>query len=321
MGKNQPLVSIIMPAYNHERFIEESIRSVIAQTYHNIELLIIDDGSKDGTWAKISALKDECEHRFVHIDFSNQQNFGTAITCNKLIEKATGKYICVLASDDAEKNIIIEHEVEFLETHPNYVLVTGNNEFIDADSKVVGCDEHCNPMPLNEAKYKTFGEYLKAKYNFVDFDSDAFGNYATLAKTNYIPNGCMWRMSAIRQIGGFTKEAPLEDWYINMQLAKLGKMKYLNEVLFCYRQHGTNTFRKREYMREIAYKTRMYEKNLINLPEYAQFKPLFEAMNLYQEIKFNLLGLIKFYKEVDLADKKKVLEIFGKKFVLSTKPR
>ena len=321
MSGNNPLVTVIMPAYNHERFIEECIRSVMAETYPNIELLVIDDGSKDGTWEKISELKDACEKRFVRFVAEHQENQGTSVTCNKLVNMANGDYVCLVASDDKVKPNKVAEEVQFLEAHPDYVLVTGDNEFIDGNSEVVGCDEHCNPVPLSEAKYKTFGEYLKAKYDFVDFDGDEFGSYATLAKTNYVPNGCMWRMTALRQTGGWISEPVLEDWYINMQLAKLGKMKYLDEVLFCYRQHGTNTFKRRDHMRQIAYRARVREQEIVNLPENARFRPLFEAANLYQEMKFNLLGLVKVYKEVDLEHKNKVLEIFGKKFVLNSRQR
>ena len=52
----KPLVSVIIPAYNHENYIQEAIKSIIAQTYKNIELIILDDGSKDSTWQKIQEL-------------------------------------------------------------------------------------------------------------------------------------------------------------------------------------------------------------------------------------------------------------------------
>ena len=61
------LISVIIPAYNHERYVEECIRSIMAQTYRNIELIVIDDGSTDGTFAKLQELKPECEKRFVRV--------------------------------------------------------------------------------------------------------------------------------------------------------------------------------------------------------------------------------------------------------------
>lgn len=73
----EALVSVIIPAYNHEQFIQETIGSIIAQTYENIELIVIDDGSKDSTWNKINELKETCEERFTRVHFETQENEGT----------------------------------------------------------------------------------------------------------------------------------------------------------------------------------------------------------------------------------------------------
>ena len=64
---NKPLVTVIIPAYNHERFVEASIRSVIQQDYENIELVIINDGSRDRTHEIICTLEDECKKHFSQI--------------------------------------------------------------------------------------------------------------------------------------------------------------------------------------------------------------------------------------------------------------
>ena len=76
------LISVIISAYNHEKNIEECIRSIMAQTYQNIELLIIDDGSKDGTFVKMRELKPECEKRFVRVVLETQENHGVYYTGN-----------------------------------------------------------------------------------------------------------------------------------------------------------------------------------------------------------------------------------------------
>ena len=73
MPSSEQLVSVIIPAYNHERFVQQTIRSIIGQSYKNIELIIIDDGSTDSTWLKINELKKECEERFSRVVFKTKK--------------------------------------------------------------------------------------------------------------------------------------------------------------------------------------------------------------------------------------------------------
>ena len=114
IGSN-PLVSVLIPSYNHERFVEQTIRSIMGQTYDNIELVIIDDGSTDATWSKIRALLPECQKRFVRVYAKTRPNIGSALTSNELISEAKGKYIYSIASDDLSKPQAVEKQVDFLE--------------------------------------------------------------------------------------------------------------------------------------------------------------------------------------------------------------
>ncbi|TMS79720.1 glycosyltransferase family 2 protein [Pseudoalteromonas sp. S554] len=97
MRQEQPLVSIIMPAYNAERHIAESIESVISQTYNNWELLITDDRSSDATQQIINeyAIKDQRIKLFI-----NEQNGGAGVARNNSIKRANGRFIAFLDSDD-----------------------------------------------------------------------------------------------------------------------------------------------------------------------------------------------------------------------------
>ena len=89
---NQPLVSVVIPCYNHEQFVQDSIQSVIDQTYRNIELIIIDDGSKDGSVEKIQEMVDICEQRFTRFEFRSRPNKGLSSTLNEALEWCKGKY-------------------------------------------------------------------------------------------------------------------------------------------------------------------------------------------------------------------------------------
>ena len=71
---NNPLVTVIIPVYNHENFVQTAIKSIINQTYQNIQLIVIDDGSKDFSYQKVLELKKECEKRFPKTYFETKEN-------------------------------------------------------------------------------------------------------------------------------------------------------------------------------------------------------------------------------------------------------
>lgn len=128
--KSQPLVSVIMPAYNCEKYIEEAIHSVMTQTYKEWELIIIDDGSVDSTVETIKQiLNKENRIRF----FKNEKNIGVSKTRNRGISLANGEWIAFLDSDDKwrkdklEKQMIHAEKlsVDFLFTGSSYINEEG----------------------------------------------------------------------------------------------------------------------------------------------------------------------------------------------------
>lgn len=252
------LISVTIPAYNHERYIEECIRSIMAQTYQNIELLIIDDGSKDGTFAKMQALKPECEKRFARVVFETQENQGTRVTGNKLIDLARGKYIYPIASDDVAKPYAIETLHAFLSENTDYVLAVGDDEIINGNSERIYWGNNRQAVPESEALYKTLGDELHL--NEPDNRHPDFGGYADLLKGNYIPNGYLYLRQAMIKAGKYDTSIFLEDWYMHLQLAKLGRFKYVPEILFSYRWHGNNTVSSPEFKaRSLEIYRRIYE--------------------------------------------------------------
>lgn len=108
------LVSIIMPAYNCEHFIEESIRSVLAQTYTKWELLIVDDCSTDNTWTILQA--QAAKDNRIRI-FRQPQNAGSGKARNKGIEEAKGRYIAFLDSDDWWYSTKLQKQLDFMQSH------------------------------------------------------------------------------------------------------------------------------------------------------------------------------------------------------------
>ena len=128
------LVSIITPAYNSEKFISETINSVIAQTYQNWEMIIVDDCSTDGT-SEIIASFQKKDSRIKY--FCNATNKGVATSRNIALQKANGKWIAFLDSDDVWFPEKLEKQIVFMKKN-NYHFSYTNYCEIDKKSKEIG---------------------------------------------------------------------------------------------------------------------------------------------------------------------------------------
>lgn len=256
----QPLVSVIIPAYNHEKYIKVAIESILKQTYKPLELLIIDDGSKDTTFQKIEELSDDCLRRFKRVYFKKQENQGVIKTLNELIRLSEGEFVYILASDDVSKPSAISTLLDFLVNNKEYALVVGDNEIIDENGTVAFWDRKRRLVyDPKRAKYKTFAEALRCKKR-----GEKFGAYLDLFAGNHVPNGYLIRKEIFDKTGLYQVGAPLEDWYMNLQIAKYAKMKYLDEVLFSYRWHNENTIKNKSKMTLFKKTTLEYERSLLN---------------------------------------------------------
>lgn len=311
--KDFPLVSVLIPAYNHENYIQETIESIINQTYPNIELIILDDGSKDETWEKITELKQKCKNRFVKSHFETKQNEGTCMTLNKLLKLSSGEFVYIIASDDLAKPQAIEKEVKILQDNPDYALAVGDNEYVDSMGKQIFRTQKAFTSNIKNAKYKTVKEFLSSKLK-IDFLSDDFGSYKTLYKENYIPNGYLIRKNIFETIGNFTKNAPLEDFWLMLQISKYKKMKYIDEILFSYRIHDTNTIGNSTRMRELTTQTRNYEQKL--LEKYLTNHKNDELLKIYNEgicyYQTGIPNILMLYKYQKINTRTLKVEIFNK---------
>lgn len=132
--KKEPLVSIIMPSYNTGTLIGESIESVLAQTYQNWELIVVDDCSTDNSVVVIESYRDpriQC--------FCNEKNSGAAYSRNRAIGEATGKYIAFLDSDDLwlpdklEKQILFMEENQYVFTYHKYGFINVHSQKLSGE--------------------------------------------------------------------------------------------------------------------------------------------------------------------------------------------
>jgi len=209
-----PLVSIVIPCYNHEDFVQDSIQSVIDQTYDNIELIIIDDSSKDNSISKIQDMVDSCEQRFVRFEFRSRPNKGLSETLNEAIEWCEGEYYSATASDDIILKDKIQIQVDFLVEHQDISAVFGGVKLIDENNKILS-------TRLRDAELYSFEKIIMHKQDLP-------------APTQMI------RLESIKKVGGYDPSLVIEDWYMWLKLIKVGNIFYINEVFALYRQHDNN---------------------------------------------------------------------------------
>ena len=133
--QNGPFVSVIMSMFNAERFLEQAVQSILEQTYRNFEFIIIDDGSKDGSW-DIAARFGQADPRIRLIRLERNQGVSTA--CNAGLEIAQGKYIARMDSDDMSLPDRFSRQVEFMEAHPEIGVLGAGMRYMDESGKLLG---------------------------------------------------------------------------------------------------------------------------------------------------------------------------------------
>ncbi|WP_169741478.1 glycosyltransferase [Comamonas aquatica] len=259
MKDNNPLVSVVVPCFNHEKFVQECIQSIIEQDYKNIELIVIDDGSKDKSVEIIKSLISDCRKRFKKFIFLYRENKGLCETLNEAIELCSGKYFCCLASDDIIYKDKISYQVSYLEAHTESLGVFGGVEIIG----------------LNRSEVLKTKRVVRSK-----FDDIYLHKHLLMAPTQ------MLRLDAVKNAGGFNKDFLIEDWYMWLALTKNGgTLDCVDKVFAKYRRHEDNMSSKFDLM----HKGRM---QIINFFKNKNYNRAFSNIHLIrsQEIVRKNLG-------------------------------
>jgi len=210
---DKPLVSVIVPCYNHEKYIEQCILSIVNQTYTNIQLIVIDDGSKDKSFDVISGLKNK--YNFVA---EKQQNIGLSKTINKALKQyVEGKYVIIIASDDYMLSDRIEKQVKYFEENQHLGFVFGKAHAVNDEGDILGV------FPNVEIQECTF---------------------SSLMLINYVPAPCaIIKREVYDVVGIYDEENYIEDWDMWLRIADKYSFNFINEYVACYRTHGTNISR------------------------------------------------------------------------------
>ena len=147
-----PLVSVLMASYNHEKYVEAAVRSIMAQKGVAFELIVIDDGSTDSSPEILERLQAELKFSYIH-----RPNRGLVATMNELVSMARGKYFCSFASDDIMPQGRLEKQSAYLELHPEESLCFGQIVLMDKDGNH---GEEFDPRYTRSIPRVTFDEFF-----------------------------------------------------------------------------------------------------------------------------------------------------------------
>lgn len=211
--KMKPLVSVIMPAYNGEKYIQEAIDSVLEQTYENWELIIIEDASADHSMEIIKRYQDKRIRLFC-----NEQNKGIAESTNRGIQESRGKYIALLDDDDIAEKDRFTLQVNYLETHSEIDILGGRTTVIDTSGKVIDY----SGIPRNNPKY------IKAVLLFCCMD---FWNSTAMIRREFIEKFHLYYENGYYGI---------QDFKFYMESSKVGNISTIPQFLLKHRLHSGN---------------------------------------------------------------------------------
>lgn len=214
-----PKVSITIPSYNHARFLAATIESALAQTYPNLEIIIVDDGSTDGSLQIAEDYAARHPNLVRVLTHPGHANLGISATVNRCFAETTGVYWMGVPSDDLLHPLKVAEQVAFLERHPETGWVYGHAYYIDEHGR-------------NRPEFGLFGEDITRATDAVE----------RLILGNVIPGmTVLMRRTAVAEIDLHDDKLVYSDWDFWVRLAARHPVGFLPRTRVAYRVHSYNT--------------------------------------------------------------------------------
>lgn len=238
MGKEAPLISVLMGVFNCESTLDESLSCLEAQTESRWECILCDDGSTDHTADVIRKWQERCPDRFVFL--SNEVNRGLSVSLNRCLEKANGSFVARMDGDDRCSPDRFEQELKYLSAHPEKAIVSTDMQCFDVDG-VWGLRAYpTDPQP----------------------DDLVHG-------TPFCHAGCMVRTDALRDVGGYSESedyARVEDYDLWVRMYAAGyRGGNIHEPLYQMRDDRNAAARRKWKYRVNEARVRLNAVKLLNL--------------------------------------------------------
>jgi glycosyltransferase involved in cell wall biosynthesis len=227
-----PRVTVIIPNYNHARFLEQRLSSVLNQTFTDIEVLYLDDASTDESNAVVARFADDPRLRMV----CNETNSGSPFKqWNRGVKMAQGEYIWIAESDDNADAHFLEELVPMLDAHPRAGLAYCQSWRINEHNEVILLTEDLNGW-MDEQRWK---------HNFVNDGSDECRRY--LVRVNTIPNASavLFRREVYERAGYADETLRVcGDWLTWVRLLRISDIAYVAKPLNYHRLHQATVRKK-----------------------------------------------------------------------------
>jgi alpha-1,3-rhamnosyltransferase len=207
-------VEVVVPSYNHAPYVGAALRSIFTQTHAPTRLLVIDDGSRDGSPRIIEAALKDCPFP---CELVARENRGLCATLNEGLSKTAGTYFAYLGSDDLWRPGLLSARVALLAERPRSALAYGHALLIDVDDHVLDCTADWASYADGDARRMLLEE-----------------TYAPMSPT------VVYRRASVER-HGWNERARLEDYELYLRLSADGDFAFDPRVLSAWRRHGTNT--------------------------------------------------------------------------------
>lgn len=296
-----PQVTVIMPVFNAERYLKAAIDSVLNQTFQNIELLLINDGSTDGSKHLIESYLDP---RIRLLD--NGANRGLIYSRNRGLAEAKGHMVALLDSDDVAIPDRIALQYDYMSKNPRLTMTGGHAAVIDATDSPTG---EIYKMPVGSSEIQV----------------------ELLFRNVFVNSTVMYRKEAVQQIGGYKGSGFCEDYHLAFRLAERYPIDNLDEVLVQYRLHDHNISGEKDHLMlegELEIVRYMHQRLDIPTSNLLQ-KTHLSFIRRLSDFQPQLESYFLLFKEIKLGNQRTGLfpqeklnrELFGKWYELIRKSR
>jgi glycosyltransferase involved in cell wall biosynthesis len=238
-----PLVSILIPAFNHERFVLRCLDSVLEEPWPAKELVVVDDGSSDGTGERIADWVAQHEAA-LPVRFLRRPHKGVAATLNELAQLARGEFLRLGASDDWFLPGGLAAQVRYLQEHPAKLAVVGDSIVVDRDGRRLHDSGMCGLHRADKRLWRTDEGIRRA----------VIGQWAVGGPV------ALLRRRAVTQLGGWTEGLQIDDWDFFLRLAARDALGFVDVRVCAYRLHGANLSKTRHVATRAA---RLEESRLV----------------------------------------------------------